>query len=87
MSGGGRADDEFVVLTRAFARTAVMFEAVEGTFAEMTVAAATSATAPTHTVTHVHRLHGGVTPRITRNLPRVRPRALVSRLMRAAGTR
>lgn len=66
----GRADDEFVVLTRAFARTAVVFEAVESTFAEMTVGAARSVTAPTHTVTHVRRLHGGVTARITRNLSR-----------------
>jgi hypothetical protein len=47
-----------------------VFDAVDSTFAEMTVGAARIATAPTHTVTHVRRLHGGVTARITRNLSR-----------------
>ena len=64
------AEDEFVVLTRAFARTAVAFEAVDSNFAELTVTVARNATAPTHIVTRVRRLHGRAMPRITGNLPR-----------------
>ena len=65
-----RAEDEFVVLTRAFARAAVVSEAVENNFTELTAAVATSATAPTHIVTRARRLLGRTVPRITGNLPR-----------------
>ena len=65
-----RAADEFVVLTRAFVRAAVVSEAGESNFAEVTAAVARSATAPTHIATRTRRLLGRTVPRITGNLPR-----------------
>ncbi len=64
------AEDEFVVDTRAFARTAGVFEAVESNFAELTAVAARSATAPMHIATRGRRLHGRSMPRLSGNLPR-----------------
>jgi len=65
-----RAADEFVVLTRAFVRAAVVSEAGESNFAEVTAAVARSATAPTHIAPRARRLLGRTVPRITGNLPR-----------------